>query len=311
MNVPRVSVLMAAYNAMPYLPAAVESILEQTMTDFEFVIVDDGSTDKTPDYLASIEDARVRVITQANGGLAVALNHGLSHCRGESIARMDADDLSLPERLARQVEYLDNHPEIGCVGSQISHFGDVRVGGCLKLPTTHEEIRRALEEGRHAIVHASVMMRAELVKDIGGYWPLRLVSEDHDLFLRLSEKSRIVTISPVLYHVRVHRGSLNGKQMKSVRRGIDFARELAVRRQQDLPPISYEEFARSRDTAPLPRRWLEGLDAFARSNYMAGVGDLYGDHVWRGRLRLAVAAALAPKLTFQRLARMLSPTERA
>lgn len=302
----RVSVLMAAYNAMPYLPAAVDSVLGQTLADFEFVIVDDGSTDGTPEYLASLEDPRVRVVTRENGGLAAALNTGLAHCRAKYVARMDADDLSLPERLERQAAYLDLHPEVGCVGCQTSHFGATRVGGSLKMPATHTEIRRALEEGRHAIVHASVMARTELVRQVGAYWPYRLVSEDHDLFLRLSEASQIATIGPVMYHVRVHSGSLNGRYMKSIRRGIDYARELATRRGAGRPPISYEEFAVSRDSAPLHRRALEWLDAYARSSYLAGVGDLYGDRALRGKLKLALAASLAPKLTVQRVHRMLT-----
>lgn len=310
MSEPRLSVLMAAYNAMPYLPAAVESILAQTYRDFEFVIVNDGSTDNSPAYLDTLDDPRVRVIHQANAGLAAALNTGLEACRGEYVARMDADDLSLPERFERQVRFLDAHPAVGCVGCQTAQFGDAKVGGPLHMPSTHEEICRALNDGRHALVHPSIMTRTELVRRVGGYWPLRLVSEDHDLFLRLSEAAEMAAIGPVLFHYRVHRGSLNGKNMRSIFRGIDYSLELARRRRAGEPPLGYDDFTKTRDAGPAVGRVVEWVNAFAKSSYLAGVGEMYGGRVWRGRAKIALAAALSPRLTLHRVLRVLSAVRR-
>lgn len=305
MNEPRVSVLMAAYNAMPYLPAAVDSILGQTLQDFEFVIIDDGSTDDSAAYLASLSDPRVRVIWQENAGLSAALNRGLQACRAPYVARMDADDFSLPERLERQAHYLDEHAEVGCLGCQAAPFGERRAGESFNLPTTHQSIMQSLAEGRHAIVHPSVMMRRDAVQQIGGYWPMRVVAEDYDLFLRLGEVTEFASLDEVLFRYRFHMASINGSGMKRLRRSVDYACDRAKRRRAGEPAISFEDFCAARDRAPALSRWRESVDAYARSSYRAGIGDLYGRHVARGYFALALAAALAPQLTVQRLARLL------
>lgn len=305
MSLPRVSVLMAAYNAMPYLPTAVESVLRQTLKDYEFIIVDDGSSDGTPDYLALLDDPRVRVISQNNLGLAAALNRGLQECRAEYVARMDADDFSLPERLERMAEFLDANPQIGCLGCQTAPFGAARIGSSLKLPSTHEEVCLALEEGRHAMVHPSVMMRTSLLRHIGGYWGLRACGEEYDLFLRMSEVTQLANIGPVLHHMRFHMESMNGRGMKKMRRGIDYARRLAERRRAGQQPPDYEEFIQELDRAPVHLRLAEAIDACARSSYRAGIGDMYGRRRLRGGIKVALAAALAPQLTLQRITRML------
>src|SRR4051812_26679567 len=118
---PTVSVLMAVYNGEQYLREAVNSILSQTFKDFEFIIIDDGSTDRSPELLASYAraDSRVKLISRPNKGLTKSLNEGLHAARGEFVARMDGDDISLPERFERQVSYLREHPEVVLVGSRV------------------------------------------------------------------------------------------------------------------------------------------------------------------------------------------------
>lgn len=305
MSVPRVSVLLATYNAMPFLPVAIDSILNQTFEDFELIIVDDGSTDDSGCYLQSLDDKRLRYVRQENAGLAIALNNGLNHCRGEYIARMDGDDFSLPERLAEQVSFLDSHQDIGCVGTQTAPFGKVRVGSDLRLPTAHDEIYQALWTGAHAIVHASVMMRTELVKEVGGYWPIRLVAEDYDFFLRLGEITKFATIDRVLYHTRFHMASINGRGMLQMRRAVDYARERARRRREGIADISFDDFLALRKGAPYWQRSMETLDAYARSQYRASVAEFCGGRPVVGYTRLAWAALCAPTLTVKRISRVL------
>lgn len=307
MNNPRVSVLMAAYNAMPYLPAAVQSILDQTLTDFQFVIVDDGSTDGSAAYFDTLKDPRIHLIRQANAGLSAALNTGVEACTAPYIARMDADDISLPHRLAEQADYLDNRPSVGCVGSQVCPFGDRRVGAALHLPTTHDQIAMALLEGRHGIVHPSAMLRAEPLRKIGGYWPMRVVAEDYDMFLRLSEVTRLAATDTVLYHMRFHMGSLNGRGMKKMRRSVDYARDRTIRRRAGRPEMSFEEFVAVRQRAPWWRRAAEAIDAHSRAQYRASVSEQCGGRPLLGYARLAWAAALAPELTVRRVLRMAFP----
>jgi glycosyltransferase involved in cell wall biosynthesis len=307
MSAPRVSVLMSAYNAMPYLPAAVESVLGQTFTDFEFVVIDDGSADGTAEYLRSVSDPRMRVITQANAGLAVALNHGIEHCRGEYIARMDADDISLPERFAHQVAFLDAHPDVGCVGTQTAPFGDLKLGGNLNLPTEHEEIYEALATGRHGLVHPSVMMRTDLARKIGGYWSMRVVAEDYDFFLRLGEITRLACVNRVLYHMRFHMASLNGSGMLRMRRAVDYACDRTRRRNAGLPEISFDQFVAARNGASWGKRVVEAIDAHARAQYRASVAEFCGGQPVVGYARLAWAAVCAPTLTARRIMRTFQP----
>ena len=209
---PRVSVLMTVYNGMPYLKPAVESVLSQTFSDFEFIIVNDGSTDGTVNYLRSLDDARIRINNQPNGGTADAANHGLRYCNGEYTARMDADDISLPERLAKQVAFLDQNPQVGLVGTQIAPMGEVKIGKSLNLPTRHGQIYPSMLSGHHGLAHSAIMLRTGLLRQIGGYWRYRLI-DDWDMMLRMGEVSELANLDEVLHHYHVHRGSLNGQAM--------------------------------------------------------------------------------------------------
>src|SRR5262245_17189068 len=135
-----VTVLMTVYNGMPYLPLAVDSIFNQKLRDFRFVIVDDGSTDDTGDYLRGLTDPRVVTLWQSNQGTAAAANFGLKHCETEFVARMDADDIALPTRLDKQRDFLLAHPEVGLVGSQMAPLGAKRTGNSVRLPLSHDAI---------------------------------------------------------------------------------------------------------------------------------------------------------------------------
>jgi glycosyltransferase involved in cell wall biosynthesis len=300
--VPRVSVLMTVYNGLPYLPKAIESILAQTFQDFEFVIVNDGSTDGTAAYLATLEDPRIHVIERENGGTAAAANQGLQHCRGEYIARMDSDDISLPERLAEQVAFLDAHPEVGLVGAQMAPLGEKGVGRSLILPTGHQAIYKAMLEGRHGMAHSCILMRGALLRQIGGYWKLRY-QDAWDMMMRMGEVSQLANIDKVLHYYRVHRGSLNGKAMQRMRFSIDYARELARRRISGLPAITVEEFQAQREQRGLLARLATAVDLHARSHYRLAVAEIHGGSPVVGYLRMFWASICQPVLFCERIAR--------
>lgn len=305
---PRLSVLMTVYNGMPYLPASVECVLEQTYADFQFVIVNDGSTDGTADYLASLNDPRVAVIHRENGGTAAAANQGLGHCAGEYLARVDADDISLPERFAKQVAFLDAHPEVGLVGTQMAPLGDAGVGRSLKLPTGHDEIYKAMIEGRHGLGHANVMLRTQMLKDLGGYWSLRL-QDAWDMMLRMGERAKLANLPEVLHHYRVHTGSLNGKGMRRMRNSIDYACELARRRNSGKPEITYVQFEAERNARPLAVRAWESVNLHARCQYRLALAEMHGGRRAKGYARMAWAALCSPELTIERLARIIRPKQ--
>lgn len=214
---PTVSVLMPVYNAERYLGEAVESILGQTFADFEFLIVDDGSTDRSRAILEryAAQDPRIRLTSRPNTGYAAALNELLGLARGELVARMDADDVALPERLARQVDYLRAHPDVVCVGTAV-HFIDA-AGRFLwdRHPgMEHEAIQERALAGDCALNHPSVMMRRAALEAVGGYHVEFMPAEDLDLWLRLGEVGRLTNLSDVLMKYRQHEASFSEQHQR-------------------------------------------------------------------------------------------------
>ncbi len=211
MNPPTVSVVMCVYNGERYLAEAIESILAQTMRDFEFVIVDDGSTDGTGEVLrryASADD-RVCVVTRPHEGVAAALNFGSGLARGKYIARMDADDVAFPDRLAKQVAFLERSPEVAVVGGALEVVDDQGRATHVKVnPQEDAEIKeRLLHED--CIAHPSVMLRTEVFRAAGGYRTTFAHAEDYDLWLRLAETCRFANLPDVLIRYRVHPESVS------------------------------------------------------------------------------------------------------
>jgi glycosyltransferase involved in cell wall biosynthesis len=195
---PRVSVLMGVHNGAPWVREAVQSVLAQTLADLELVVVDDGSTDATPALLDTLADSRLRVTRQPRAGLTRALNRALGLARAGLVARLDADDLALPERLARQVSFLDAHPEVGLLGTGAR---EVDVGGreiARRAPPTDDAaIRRALIR-RNPFIHSSIVMRRALAERLGGYDPTLPVAQDYDLWMRLAAITRMANLAEPL-----------------------------------------------------------------------------------------------------------------
>lgn len=208
---PQVSVVMPVYNARAYLGDALDSVLQQTLGDFELILIDDGSTDGSTEILqeAARKDGRIRLVSRPNKGIIETLNEGLALVQGRYVARMDADDVAVADRFARQVEWMDGHPACSAVGSQVLFIDADGEPIAPKSDTkyTHAEIDAALLAGQWPMVHPSVMMRAESLRRIGGYREYR-TWEDHDLFLRLAEVGELANLPAVLLRYRLHQGSI-------------------------------------------------------------------------------------------------------
>ena len=301
---PDVTVLMAVHNGMPYLPEAVDSIRRQTLDDWRFVIIDDGSTDATADYLDRLDDPRIEVVHVSNEGLGTALNRGLALCRTEFVARMDSDDIAHPTRLEEQAAFLRTRPEVGLVGTQIERFGEVRTGSRSLLPSDHGAIIAHLMEGLPALYHPTVMCRTALLREIGGYWSHRM-GEDWDMLLRMGEAARLANLDRVLLSYQFRAESLTGAYMTETRSAVAYAIDCARRRQSGAAPINYEAFMARRRAAPWWRRAAEALEIHARCQYRFAVGEILGSRRLRGCLRLVWAAMCSPRLTQQRIARIL------
>jgi glycosyltransferase involved in cell wall biosynthesis len=207
---PEVSVVMSVYNGERYLQEAVRSILDQSFTDFEFIIVNDGSTDHTVSILTSFDDNRIRLVhNPENLGLTISLNRGIALAQGEFIARMDADDISLPPRLETQIRYLRSHPDVGVVGTgkqEIDQDG-CYLGKVWIPPTSSGYMGWRLIWG-NPIVHSSVMIRKGCLVSVGLYDIGKRTAQDYDLWIRLSAITRISNMKQVLILYRRHPESI-------------------------------------------------------------------------------------------------------
>lgn len=213
-GVPAVSVVMTVYNTACYLEAAVQSILNQTFADFEFIIIDDGSTDSSPSLLRRFADAdpRIKLHLAEHRGIVISANEGLHLARGRDIARMDSDDISHPDRLRQQVEYLDAHPEcilLGCDVSMIDPYGSPYLR--IHRKQNHDEIEAEMltYTGGMAVVQPAAMIRAAALHDMGDYRGDADYAEDLDLFLRLAEVGRVANLPDVLFYYRRHPTSVS------------------------------------------------------------------------------------------------------
>jgi GT2 family glycosyltransferase len=239
---PLISVCMAVYNAEPFVAEAVESILGQTLGDFEFLILDDGSTDGSLAILRRYagQDPRIRLVSRANRGLVASLNELLDLARGEFIARMDADDVAMPERFQREVDFLRAHPDCVLVGSRVQLIdpeGDPLGDWCTLQE--HEAIDATYLRGERvaAISHPAIMMCHDAVLAIGKYRPMEAI-EDVDLFLRLAEYGRIANIPETLLKYRIH--ATNATKTASFHKKLDRVYDQIVRdarRRRNLPEL--------------------------------------------------------------------------
>jgi glycosyltransferase involved in cell wall biosynthesis len=207
--VPRVSVLMCVYNGMPYLEQSVMSILDQTFQDFEFVIINDGSTDTTQQTLEKFTDPRIRLVTQDNTGLTKALNEGIKLCRGEFIARIDADDLSMPQRLEKQLAFLEKNSEVGILGAAYIEIDDK--GNILFKKTCHLEdnqLRKILIK-YNPFCHTSIMIRKSIFEKIGLYDESFTYAQDYELWFRVAKYYKLANLSQFLSKRRIRKESIS------------------------------------------------------------------------------------------------------
>ncbi len=199
---PLISVLISVYNDALYLGPAIRSILSQSLEDFEIVIVDDGSTDGTAEVIRSFDDPRIRSVHHENRGLVPSLNRGLDLCRGKYVARLDGDDTSRPDRLARQLEFLDTDPNRVVVGSWVTVHGlDGSQIDDLRSPSNDVELRWDLLWGI-VYPHSSLLIRTKSLREIGGwdetFWREYPHASDYDLIVRLGQLGEIGCIPEFL-----------------------------------------------------------------------------------------------------------------
>lgn len=225
---PFVSVLLCVYNGEKYINDAIDSVLLQTFTNFELVIVNDGSRDGTAEILEEVakHDPRVRVVHQENAGLTKALNAGLALCRGQWIARQDDDDISLPQRLEKQVQYVTAHEDVGLLGTAcdvIDEDGNVLPMQEIPLFTAHPDLCRELQ-CRNPFVHTSVMYKREIIQCVGGYSENYPAAEDYECWLRMSRITQLYQLSEKLVQRRISPQMISKQNARKQRKSVLLAK---------------------------------------------------------------------------------------
>lgn len=213
MSAPSVSVVMGVRDAAAHVEEAVSGVLAQSLEDFELIIVEDGSTDETPERLLAIEDPRIRMVSQEGSGLTAALIRGVSLARGRYVARQDADDVSSPDRLEKQARFLDEHPEVAVVGSGVRAIDEK--GRVLKdylYPAEHKEIAARLRELVTPVPHPTMLLRADALKRAGGYRDVFLMAQDYDLLLRLARGHLLANLPEPLCALRQREASVSANR---------------------------------------------------------------------------------------------------
>lgn len=285
----RISVLLPVHNGMPLVRRAVESILVQTLGAFELVVIDDGSTDETPGYLRGLDDPRVKYHRIDKGGTTRALNRGLELATAPLVARMDADDVALPGRLARQAAYLDEHPDcvlVGCQAEEIDAAGTVV--GRRRLPVSDTAIRWQMMFGC-PFLHPAVMFRREAVLACGGYDESYPCAQDYELWTRLAAKGTLANLPDVLLQYRVHPESVTSTKLDTQ---IELSSQIGARWAGqfapgvDEPTFTDLYYLAARDRTPQHAGYEELIEAFRRLK--RGFFDRFGqpDEEVRQRVNL-------------------------
>ncbi len=222
---------MSVFNGEQFLAEAMDSILDQTFQDFEFIAIDDGSTDGSAAILDSYQkkDSRLRVYHQENRGLIESLNRGCSIARAKYIARMDADDIATRDPLQLQIDFMEQHPEVGLLGGAIEYIdGQGRVFRTYRHPISDLDIRAALARAEGSFCHPATVMRSDVLRATGGYRSNFLDAEDYDLWLRIAKRSQVVNLEGVVLKYRIHPGQVSQRKLRQQGLSILAAHESAL-----------------------------------------------------------------------------------
>lgn len=294
------TVAIPVYNAMPYLPEAVESILKQSYSDFMLLLINDGSTDSSAEFINSIKDQRVTVIHNENKGLGATLNDIIGKCNTDLLARMDADDVSYPARLALQVDYMTKHPETVMLGTQVEFIAGAKTFAGPATPTDNDGIHDLLLKRKAAVCHASCIFKTAALKKIGGY-KINRAGQDTDLFLRMCEAGQVANLDKILYKIRVHGDSTCFTDWDKINRGRAYAVNCAKHRANGKPECDYEEFIKIWDQRGMIEKMGDRIDGWSAVQYRNAMIDMGHSRQVRGMMRMLSAALCRPEAVIRRL----------
>lgn len=234
---PRISVIISVYNGQKYLEESIKSILDQKYDNFEFIIVNDKSTDNSLEIIKSFDDPRIILIdNKENLGLTRSLNNALKVAQGEYIARQDDDDISLPKRLKEQLNFMEENPEIVLSGTfiyRIDNAGKI-------IDEVHNMVNPSYQDmlKHNHIKHGSVMFKKDVICELGGYNELFRYVQDYELWIRVSRDYKISNLNKPLYKLRIHSESIGSNKIEESRLYSVLARKI---NQKDLNPLVIQE----------------------------------------------------------------------
>lgn len=254
-----VSIVMPVYNAAAYLKEAIESVLHQNFKNFEFILINDGSTDESEQIIKNFSDERISYHSQTNEGVAASLNKGIKLAKGKYIWRHDADDTSLPDKLEKQVSFLENNPAYALCATQIAFMTQRgKIAYQYRQPknayfkgSPYVEVQSEHFNPYSPITHATVLVRRDVILKLNGFRPEFITAEDVDLWLRLIQQYKAVVLNQCDYFVRLNNSSATQRHKTSTKHfkeiALKFAEERKLKgsdplmRGEDMPAIKYED----------------------------------------------------------------------
>lgn len=251
-----VTILMPVYNGEKYIAEAIDSVLAQTFTDFEFLIVNDGSTDSTEKIISSYNDPRIKLVNQVNGGVSCALNTGLSLAKGKFIARFDSDDICYPERLMEQVAFMKQNPDYVLIGSDADYVTEQGDFVFYYENTGHSdtEIRERIYE-KNPIIHSTVLFVKDVIINAGAYDKGAHTFEDHLLWVKVIKYGKVCNVKKPFIKVRLNSDSVTTDERLRGKRFLELRRQILLRGDVVKPEESAEllKIIRSQNSGALKK----------------------------------------------------------
>ena len=306
---PSISVLMSVWNGQPYVRSTIESILLQTHEDFEFIIVDNVSTDGTREILREFEtrDKRIKVVlNEANLGHSGGLNRGLQSCRGNWVARIDADDIALPNRLERQLQFTSKNLDVkvtSCLAYYIDQDGR-RIGQTAHPMATRESFKRYMRENEMiGLLHPGAFYDRSLIHRLGSYREEFGAANDIDLWCRVAETGATILVQQeLLMEYRVHPGAISAS-FKPARLKYEWARVCAIARRAGRAEPSWEQFLAEWNGKPFIQRLNRSRKILAKAKYRQAALDFVCGNRFKAGFEFLSAVCLQPVYAIGRLAK--------
>lgn len=302
-----VSVVVTALNSEDWIVETLESILNQSHADFEVLVVDDGSTDGTLAILNEFvqRDERVIVLSHPNWGMAASANDAIARARGDWILRADADDLMMPERIKRQILFVESNPDVVASASFIYYIDDsgTILGSYDSDLTTRVEFDRRYKAMEPvSLPHQSAIMRKDVFLDVGGYRGQFWSADDMDLFNRMAEKGYVLIQPELLQKYRIHSSSVSNTKIREQLAKMRWVEMCIRRRRTGRPEPTWDEFQESERTAPFFRRINHQRSILGLTLYKRGAMYFSARNYWKMVVFLGAALVIVPRYSAYKIA---------